>query len=373
MAKIKKLRVFLCHASVDKPRAIRLYYYLLEHGVQPWISAKNILPGQEWEDEITEAINASDVILVILSKDSIIKEGYVQKEIRQALEKSKEKPPGKIFLIPLKLEACELPKKIWGNIQWVNIFEKEGKQLLMKALKKRAEQLGRSPVGLPKESEASPDFSKGKNNAPETDADKWIRLFVEKDILKVQVSDYEFQIRLLTKERDNLKKQGSGYELQIDQLTGSNKTLQDERDKLKEKLKEATLDTPKYHGCSFIDMRDKLENTIAKSIPMLEENKNSDDFDKKIIRQYLAKPAEPPLLLFYWMFSRLIDYGISKDDINEMPEIYSNLKSLIDFGLVEQEKRERQTFLVHTESGKNFLLQLRMTGEPLVKDKPILG
>jgi hypothetical protein len=35
-----------------------------------------------------------------LSRRSLSKEGYVQKELRQALEVAKEKPEGTIFLIP---------------------------------------------------------------------------------------------------------------------------------------------------------------------------------------------------------------------------------------------------------------------------------
>lgn len=66
-------------------------------------------PGLTGEVEIPKAIDTSDVILVCLSKNSVNKEGYVQKEIAFALDKALEKPEGAIFIIPVKLEDCEVP------------------------------------------------------------------------------------------------------------------------------------------------------------------------------------------------------------------------------------------------------------------------
>ena len=43
---------------------------------------------------------------VFLSVDSVTKEGYLQKEIRQALDVANEKPEGSIFLIPARLDNC---------------------------------------------------------------------------------------------------------------------------------------------------------------------------------------------------------------------------------------------------------------------------
>ena len=106
----RPLRVFLCHASQDKPSVWKLYRYLKQHGVQPWLDQQDLLPGEDWEVEIPKALFASDVILVCLSKNSVNKEGFVQKEITFALDKAMEKPEGTIFIIPVKLEDCEIPQ-----------------------------------------------------------------------------------------------------------------------------------------------------------------------------------------------------------------------------------------------------------------------
>jgi formylglycine-generating enzyme required for sulfatase activity len=109
----------------------------------------DLLPGENWEVEIPNAIFSSDVILVCLSKNSVDKEGYVQKEISFALDKALEKPEGTIFIVPVKLEDCDVPKRL-NRFQWVDVFRQDGYKRLMLGLQKRASGLGAdvSPVIL---------------------------------------------------------------------------------------------------------------------------------------------------------------------------------------------------------------------------------
>ncbi len=137
----RPLRVFLCHASQDKPAVWEVHRFLKQHGVQPWLDEADLLPGQHWEVEIPKAINTSDVILVCLSKNSINKEGYVQKEIVFALDKALEKPEGTIFIIPLKLEECDVPGRL-SPYQWVDYYRPEGRKRLLMGLNKRVAELG---------------------------------------------------------------------------------------------------------------------------------------------------------------------------------------------------------------------------------------
>ena len=137
----RPLRVFLCHASQDKPAVRKLHRYLKQHGIEPWLDEIDLLPGENWEVEIPRALNASDVILVCLSKNSVNKEGYVQKEISFALDKALEKPDGTIFIIPAKLEDCDVPKRL-SRFQWVDLFRPDSNKRLLLGLNKRALSLG---------------------------------------------------------------------------------------------------------------------------------------------------------------------------------------------------------------------------------------
>src|SRR5687767_14941176 len=96
---IRKLRVFLCHASQDKPVVRELRQRLADEGwIDPWLDEKRLLPGEDWRTSIEEAVEQSDLVVICLSNNSVNKDGFVQKELRYAREISLEKPEGTIFL-----------------------------------------------------------------------------------------------------------------------------------------------------------------------------------------------------------------------------------------------------------------------------------
>src|SRR5215211_2015522 len=113
MTQSRKLRVFLCHASQDKPTVRDLYQRLLaEHWIDPWLDEERLLPGQDWNLEIEKAVESSDAVIVCVSNVSISKEGYVQKELRQVLNIAMEKLEEAIFILPVRLDDCILPRQL---------------------------------------------------------------------------------------------------------------------------------------------------------------------------------------------------------------------------------------------------------------------
>lgn len=139
----KRLKVFLCHAKSDKARVRKLYEQLVNNGIDAWLDEEKLLPGQIWSEEIPKAVRNSDVVIVCLSKDSIDREGYVQKEIKIALDVADEKPEGTIFIIPLRLEECEVPERL-NKYQWVDLYIDNGYNRLDRALNERFQQIIRN-------------------------------------------------------------------------------------------------------------------------------------------------------------------------------------------------------------------------------------
>ena len=144
MAEIKRpLKVFLCHASQDKPVVRELSRRLASEGwIDPWVDEKKLLPGHDWRTKIEEAVETSDIVIICLSTNSVSKEGFVQKELRYAREIAFEKPDETIFLIPMRLEDCTVPRGL-RFYQWGDYFgeEKEDEYYaLLESLKLRYEQ-----------------------------------------------------------------------------------------------------------------------------------------------------------------------------------------------------------------------------------------
>jgi hypothetical protein len=153
----KPLKIFLCHSSGDKVQVKTLHDFLLKSGAAPWLDSEQLLPGQDWNLEINKALDDSDVILLCLSKKSVDKEGYVQREVRIALDRALEMPEGRIFLIPARLEECELPHRL-RSYQWVDLFTPQGMDKLVKALNVRAKQV--AAIQLSQNGEATPGIEK---------------------------------------------------------------------------------------------------------------------------------------------------------------------------------------------------------------------
>jgi hypothetical protein len=61
----------------------------------------------------------------VLSANSLTKAGYIHKEIQFALQEADKKPEARIYLIPARLEECDVldALKKW---QWVDLFEEGG-------------------------------------------------------------------------------------------------------------------------------------------------------------------------------------------------------------------------------------------------------
>ena len=132
---------FLCHASSDKARVRELDDRLASDGYDPWLDEKKLIPGTKWQLEIPKAVKDAHVILVCVSQNSIGREGYLQREIRLALDAAEEKLDETIFIIPARLEKCRVPDRL-SEWQWVDLFEDHGYERLMAALDIRAEDVG---------------------------------------------------------------------------------------------------------------------------------------------------------------------------------------------------------------------------------------
>jgi hypothetical protein len=115
------LSIFISYAREDQAQALRYYELLQREGFAPWMDTRNLLPGQNWEAEISKAFGDANVVILLLSPRSVSKRGFVQREANDAIERLRYKQPTDIYVIPLLLEACEVPTQIAGRLQYVDL------------------------------------------------------------------------------------------------------------------------------------------------------------------------------------------------------------------------------------------------------------
>jgi len=127
--------IFISYASEDRDLAKDIYNRLMNDGFNPWLDEEKILPGEDWDAAISKAIENTDFVLMLISSNSITKDGYIQKELRKILDVASEKPPEKIFRIPVKLEECTMPRQLQG-LQFLKYFPEKSRDNAYKRLLK---------------------------------------------------------------------------------------------------------------------------------------------------------------------------------------------------------------------------------------------
>lgn len=127
------IKVFLSYAHEDRAAVRKLYLDLRSAGFTPWLDEEDILPGQDWELEIRRSMKDSDFCILCLSQTSVAKRGYIQREMKRALDLLDEFPEGSIYLVPARIDNCPVPESLTRR-QWVDLFHPGGLNKLIKAL-----------------------------------------------------------------------------------------------------------------------------------------------------------------------------------------------------------------------------------------------
>jgi hypothetical protein len=116
-------QVFVAHVKEDAAAAGRLAGELEADGFQPWMDTRKLLPGQNWPRAIENAIENSDFFVACFSANSIGKRGGFQAEIRYALDCARHVPLEDVFIVPVRLDGCAVPRSIQRELQYVDLFE----------------------------------------------------------------------------------------------------------------------------------------------------------------------------------------------------------------------------------------------------------
>lgn len=94
-------KAFLCHSSVDKDKARRIYTELTKAGIDVWFDEANINYADSIISKIWEGLEESDILIVLLSNSSV-KSPWVLEELKSALvEQIKNQKPR---VIPVLIE-----------------------------------------------------------------------------------------------------------------------------------------------------------------------------------------------------------------------------------------------------------------------------
>src|SRR5512135_1484614 len=147
-------RVFLSYSRNDFAEVSRLRADLTAHGIEVWWD-KDILPGQDWKYEIREAMKRSNAVILCLSGQGLQRtRSFIYPEVYDAIAAYRERRPGEIFPIPIRLSECEIPSieidgaRTLDRLHFVDLFppdrRDEGVRNILRTLDRIAGLVGSS-------------------------------------------------------------------------------------------------------------------------------------------------------------------------------------------------------------------------------------
>lgn len=124
-------RVFLSYCHDNEAQVARLRQDLLDAGVEVWWD-KEIDRGGDFRVAIREAMRQASHVVVCFSGETRLRgQTGIYPEVRDAIEIMRNRPPGAIFLIPVRLSECEIPdfsidaRTTLRNLLRVDLFPEE--------------------------------------------------------------------------------------------------------------------------------------------------------------------------------------------------------------------------------------------------------
>ncbi|MEH1863955.1 MAG: toll/interleukin-1 receptor domain-containing protein [Nostoc sp.] len=110
----------MSYAREDGERANRIYSMINRTDRPVFYDKMSLIPGMDWREEIERNLEKCKLVLILCSPHIVGKEGFIQKEIRLALERSEMMPEGRIFIIPIRFDGADVPRKI-ARYQWFDV------------------------------------------------------------------------------------------------------------------------------------------------------------------------------------------------------------------------------------------------------------
>lgn len=117
LTNMRKVKIFIAYSKDDREYKDQLLTHLellkKEGDVETWDDSQ-IMIGSQWDQVIKDNLKESDIVLFLVSADSMASKYVQEREIKYAIKRAEE---GKVILVPIIIKHCHWrPLKI-GNYQ----------------------------------------------------------------------------------------------------------------------------------------------------------------------------------------------------------------------------------------------------------------
>ena len=125
----RSIQIFVSYGKEDAKVATEIGQALEKENYIAWLDKHRLLAGMAWRREIKKAIRESDYFLAVISTSSLERRGFIHTELKEALEIWSETPFPKVYLIPVRIDNCDLSIVGLENLHWVDIFDSNSHEI----------------------------------------------------------------------------------------------------------------------------------------------------------------------------------------------------------------------------------------------------
>ncbi|TIR47502.1 MAG: TIR domain-containing protein, partial [Mesorhizobium sp.] len=105
----------------------------------------SLSPGDEWKKILKESIEKSDLIILLVSKETSSKTGELQREIKIILDELARRPSGQTYLVPIRVGKAPLPSDL-SQLQYFDYGSGGWAKTLLNSVKSVAKRLGEDSI-----------------------------------------------------------------------------------------------------------------------------------------------------------------------------------------------------------------------------------
>src|SRR5687768_3738287 len=110
--------IFISYSTDDTVTATQVRDHLEAAGIPCWMAPRDIVPGEDYAEQIISAIETCPVLLLILSESSN-RSQYVRNEVERAVAKRK-------VVIPFRIHNVQPSRSLEffiSNAQWIDAWQ----------------------------------------------------------------------------------------------------------------------------------------------------------------------------------------------------------------------------------------------------------
>jgi hypothetical protein len=135
---MRPIKVFLSYPNERVDQAYKIHAFIKSLGISGWFDKETLIGGQDWDRERGKAQREADLTILVCSPETVSRGGVIQREVKDALDRCRDMPFGRICLIPVRTDDISLPEEL-SRYHYIDLFRSDWEFQLARSIELKYE------------------------------------------------------------------------------------------------------------------------------------------------------------------------------------------------------------------------------------------